>query len=370
MDELTPPPTSAGPRQFPCTSCGAKVEFAPGTDALVCPYCGNETRLAASSEGVVEQDFLAAVSDTLGDDADTEDVTSVRCDSCAALVEPSPSHEAFPCPYCGSSIVAREVSQRLIKPQAVLPFKINRHAATKLFRSWIDKLWFAPNALKKMARLDGRLQGLYTPYWTYDSGTMTRYTGQRGEEYTVTRTRTVRRDGKMVQERYTEVKVRWYPASGTVARHFDDMLVVGSKSLPRSLAEELEPWDLSNLVDYADEYLSGFTAERYQVDVRAGWERAQERMAPVIESDVRRDIGGDRQRIHSMNTRHSNITFKHVLLPMWICSYRYKGKIYRFLVNARTGEVQGQRPWSWVKIALTVLGVVAVGILLYTYLGG
>ncbi|NNF11651.1 MAG: hypothetical protein HKN72_00395 [Gemmatimonadetes bacterium] len=346
------------------------MEFAAGTDSLVCPYCGNETRIPASSAGVVEQDFLETISGALGDHADTEEVTSVRCDSCAALVEPSPSQEAFPCPYCGSSIVAREVSQRLIKPRAILPFKIDRQAATKLFRGWIDKLWFAPNALRKMARLDGRLQGLYTPFWTYDSATVTRYTGQRGEEYTVTRTRTVRRDGKMVQERYTEVRVRWYPASGIVARDFDDMLVVGSTSLPRALAEEVEPWDLSNLVDYADEYLSGFTAERYQVDVRAGWERAQERMGPVIESDVRGDIGGDRQQIHSMKTTHSKVTFKHILLPLWICSYRYKGRIYRFLVNARTGEVQGHRPWSWVKIALTVLTVVAVGVLLYAYLGG
>ncbi|MDX1494700.1 MAG: hypothetical protein R3253_11600, partial [Longimicrobiales bacterium] len=277
---------------------------------------------------------------------------------------------AFPCPYCGSSIVARELSQRLIKPQALLTFKVKRDEATKLFRSWIKGLWFAPDALKKMARLEGRLQGLYTPYWTYDSGTFTHYTGQRGEEYTVTKTRMVRRDGKMVQERYTEVRVRWYPASGTVARHFDDMLVVGSTSLPRELAVELEPWDLENLVDYADEYLSGFTAERYQVDLRAGWERAQERMRPVIEGDVRRDIGGDRQRIHSMNTTHRNITYKHVLLPMWICSYRYKERIYRFLVNARTGEVQGQRPWSWVKITLAVVTAAALGFLLYTYFGG
>lgn len=359
-----------GTRQFPCSSCGAKVEFAPGTNALVCPYCGNETQIPSTSDGIVEQGFLEAISDTLGDDAATEDVTSVRCDSCAALVEPSPSHEAFPCPYCGSSIVARELSQRLIKPQAVLPFAIDRPSATKLFRTWIDKLWFAPNALKKMARLDGRLQGVYTPYWTYDSGTVTHYTGQRGEEYTVTRTRTVNRDGKAVQERYTEVRVRWYPAAGSVARTFDDVLVVASTSLPRELAEEVEPWDLDKLVDYADEYLSGFIAERYQVDVRAGWERAQERMAPVIESDVRRDIGGDRQQIHSMRTAHSDVTFKHILLPVWICSYRYKARIYRFLVNARTGEVQGQRPWSWVKIALAVSAAVAVGVLLYTYLGG
>lgn len=117
-------PADAGIRQFPCEGCGARVEFAPGTDVLRCPYCGSETRIPASTEGIVENAYHEAASATLGEDAETEEVTSVRCDSCAALVEPSPSHEAFPCPYCGSSIVARELSQRLIKPRALLPFAI------------------------------------------------------------------------------------------------------------------------------------------------------------------------------------------------------------------------------------------------------
>ncbi|MDA0328186.1 MAG: hypothetical protein O2958_04170 [Gemmatimonadetes bacterium] len=171
-------------------------------------------------------------------------------------------------------------------------------------------------------------------------------------------------------ETYQDTEIRWRPASGMVSRDFDDMLVVGSSSLPRELAEELEPWDLASLVTYADEFLSGFTAERYQIDVRAGWTRAKERMELVIRGDVERDIGGDHQRIHSLATNHAGITFKHVLLPMWICSYRYREKIYRFLVNARTGEVQGQRPWSWVKITLTALAASAVIFMLYTYFHG
>lgn len=355
-----------GVRQFPCTQCGAKVEFAPGTDALECPYCGNRTEIPRSDEGIEEHDFVAAAAEDIGAGAETEEVSSVQCPSCAALVEPSPSQEAFPCPYCGSSIVARAKSQRLIKPQALLSFKIGRERATELFRTWIRKLWFAPNALKELARLDGRLQGLYAPYWTYDADTVTRYTGQRGDNYTVTRTRTVTRDGKRVTETYQDVEIRWRSASGTVRRDFDDVLVCGSASLPRGLAEALEPWDLGNLTPYADEYLSGFLAERYQVDVKSGWARARERMEQVIRGDIERDIGGDHQRIHSLKTAHREITFKHVLLPMWICSYRYKEKIYRFLVNARTGEVQGQRPWSWVKIGLAVAAVLAL-VALYVY---
>jgi DNA-directed RNA polymerase subunit RPC12/RpoP len=357
-----------GVRQFPCTQCGAKVEFAPGTDSLRCPYCGTETAIPASDETIEERDFFAAAAAEPGQETETEEVSSVQCASCAALVEPPASAQAFPCPYCGSSIVAAAKSQRLIKPQALLPFRIDRQRATDLFRKWIKKLWFAPDSLKELARLEGRLQGLYAPYWTFDADTVSRYTGQRGDNYTVTRTRTVRRDGKTVRETYQDIEIRWHPVRGRVARDFDDMLVVGSESLPRSLAEALEPWDLTNLVPYAQEYLSGFLAERYRVDVRRAWLRAQERMEVVIRRDIARDIGGDHQRIHSLDTDHSDITFKHVLLPMWICSYRYREKIYRFLVNARTGEVQGQRPWSWIKITLTVLAVAVVLFLIYTYL--
>ena len=356
-----------GARQFPCTQCGANVEFAPGTDVLRCPYCGSETAIPAAKDEIGERAYDEATE--LGESAETEEYTSVQCRSCAALVEPMPTHEAFPCPYCGSAIVATEKSQRLIKPQALLPFKIGKEQATKLFREWIRKLWFAPDALKKLAHIDDRLQGLYAPYWTYDADTVSRYTGQRGENYTVTRTRTVTRDGKQVTETYQDVEIRWYPARGRVSRDFNDMLVVGSRSLPRGLAEALEPWDLGNLVGYSDQYLSGFTAERYQVDVRGGWVRARERMEEVIRQDVKRDIGGDHQRISSLDTRHSDITFKHVLLPMWICSYRFRDKVFRFLVNARTGEVQGQRPWSWVKITLAALAAAVVIFLLYRYFG-
>ena len=353
-----------GVRQFPCGQCGAKVEFAPGTGSLRCPYCGHQTAIPESDEGFHEQDFQQVFAN-LEASAEMEEVQSVTCASCAAEVEPPPSTEAFPCPYCGSSIVATAKSARLIKPQALLPFLIERTQATELFRKWISKLWFAPDALKKLASLEGRLQGLYAPYWTYDSRTFSEYRGQRGDDSRVTKTRTVRRDGRTVTETYTDTETRWTPVAGTVSRDFDDVLVVGSRSLPRSLAEELEPWDISSLVPYADDYLPGFLAERYQIGLAEGWARAGERMEQVIRRDVRRHIGGDHQRIGSLHTKHAGVTFKHILLPLWICSYRYHEKIYRFLVNARTGEVQGQRPWSWVKITLTALLVSAVAIMIY-----
>jgi len=313
---------------------------------------------------LAERDF-ARVLASLEEGAETEQVASASCASCGALVEPPPAGDAFPCPYCGSSIVATAASERLIKPQAVLPFRVERSRATELFRAWIASLWFAPSALKQLARLEGRLQGLYTPYWTFDARTMSAYRGQRGDDYQVRRTRTVRRNGRTVTESYLETETRWTPVAGRVYRDFDDVLVVGSRSLPRDLAEELEPWDLEALAPYAAEYLSGFLAERYRVGLGEGWQRAGERMDDLIRRDVRRDIGGDHQRITSLRTDHEDVTFKHVLLPLWICSYQYGERVYRFLVNARTGEVQGQRPWSGVKITLAALAAILVAIAIW-----
>ena len=169
-------------------------------------------------------------------------------------------------------------------------------------------------------------------------------------------------EGKTRQER----RVNWYPAAGRVWVSFDDILVPASDTLPRKYVDELEPWDLPNLTPYADEYLSGFQSESYTTDLRGGFNLAKDKMVPEIESKIRWDIGGDEQRIHSKTTVYQNITFKYILLPVWISAYRFKDRSFQFLVNARTGEVQGERPWSWVKITLAALLVISIiGIIVY-----
>jgi hypothetical protein len=129
--------------------------------------------------------------------------------------------------------------------------------------------------------------------------------------------------------------------------------------------------DLESLVGYDPSYLSGFRTERYQVDLGQGFERAKQVMDTRIRVAVNRDIGGDHQRVHSVSTQHDSITFKHILLPLWISAYKMGEKTYRFLVNARTGEVQGERPWSVAKIIGAVLGGAAVigviGFLVYYF---
>ena len=351
-------------RSFPCGQCGAKLTFQPGTLTLTCQYCSHANPIPQSEGDIEELDFHATISRTLGE----EDYTTaqvVKCQTCAAEFTVDPNIHSESCPFCGSPQVMDGGSNKLIKPRSLLPFLVEAKQARDLFQKWLKGLWFAPNRVKNFARLEGGFTGMYVPYWTYDSATTTFYRGQRGTRYTVSVG-----SGK---NRRTVTKIRWRNVSGTVWRNFDDVLVLASTSLPHKQTEKLEPWDLDQLVTYDDAYLAGFRAESYHVDLETGFDHAKDKMEVIIRGDIRRDIGGDAQRITSMNTQHSNVTFKHVLLPIWLNAYRDGEKVYRFVINARTGEVQGERPWSWIKIGLAVLGVAVVAAAAwygYTYFEG
>ncbi|HEX6986542.1 MAG TPA: hypothetical protein VF170_14260, partial [Planctomycetaceae bacterium] len=169
------------------------------------------------------------------------------------------------------------------------------------------------------------------------------------------------------KNRRTETRTRWYPASGAFQRFFDDVLVNATKGLNQDLILALEPWPLVKCVSYNQQMLAGFLARTYEVDLPPAFEQARERIRSALESDVRRRIGGDRQRIDHMDVRHNAVTFKHLLLPVWMMAFRYHGQPYRVYVNATTGEVQGERPYSWVKITIAVIvGLIVAGL---AYLG-
>jgi predicted RNA-binding Zn-ribbon protein involved in translation (DUF1610 family) len=350
-------------RQFPCRQCGASLVFEPGTTCLKCGYCGTENDIAPLAEQIEELDFHLYAQDAAAGEQ-TQETLAVKCTACGAETDFTHDVAASKCPFCGAAIVATASSRKQIKPRSVLPFHVKREQAGELFLRWVASLWFAPNDLGREAKRAG-IDGVYVPAWTYDSNTSSRYTGERGDDYWETQHYTSMVNGKSVSQTRQVRRTRWRHASGAVSLRHDDVLVLASKSLPPKQADALEPWDLPSLVPYRDEYLSGFAAESYQVDLMQGFEVARGIMDERIRTAVRADIGGDHQRIHSVDTRYSDVTFKHILLPVWISAYRYHERVFRFLVNARTGELQGDRPWSAWKIALLVIAIlVAAGVAL------
>ena len=310
-----------------------------------------------------ELDFSAALKGNL-ETAEIETTRVSICPNCAAQVELAGAEHAANCPFCATPFVADTGEHRHIKPRAILPFALDERAAKQAMSEWLGRLWFAPSGLQDYARKGRKMEGIYVPFWTFDADTRSSYRGERGQVYY--ETRSVTRNGKRVQERVQ--RVRWYPASERVNRFFDDVLVLASKSLPKRFTDALEPWDLAELVPYSPEYIAGFRAEGYSIDIEDGFVEARTQMDRVIARDVRFDIGGDRQRVHHIDTKVSDVTFKHILLPVWLAAYKYRGRSYRFIVNARTGRVQGERPYSTWKIAVAiVLGLCVAAVVGYLY---
>ncbi|SFA51275.1 replication restart DNA helicase PriA [Paracoccus halophilus] len=383
-------PTPPSEYRYPCENCGASLEFSPGQQSLVCPYCGHKQEIGPGpsrapgrqprqgpwgesailldpSTGRALQWDAGHKAPQLGEvplaqglsldrDSDlTESHRTLSCPNCGARIEITSERHATTCPFCATPVVTDTGTSRFLKPQGVLPFVITEAQAKAALEDWLRGLWFAPSGLTAYARRGKKMNGIYSPFWTFDADTASRYSGARGDWYyeTVHVTREI--NGRKQRVAQQVRRTRWSPVSGRVARDFDDVLVLATSSLPRRITDALTPWDLSHLMPYRPDYLAGFLAEGYTVPLAAGHEIARQEMAGVIAMDVRRDIGGDEQRINAVQTDYRDETFKHILLPVWTAAYRYNRKSYRFVVNGQSGRVQGERPWSVWKIALAVL---------------
>lgn len=341
-----------------CSNCGANMKFAPGKLAMKCDACGTENTIQTKDESIIELDFHEYIKKAVPKE-DHQEITLITCDSCGASTRFDLNVVSAECGFCTSPLTVKNASKcDVLRPKSLLPFGIDQNKGFDEFTKWINGRWFAPNDLKRYATRPEKLSGMYLPYWTYDAETKSFYTGQRGIRRI--ETYTTYENGKTVTKSRTVTD--WYFASGTVNENFDDVLVVASKSLPKKYVDALEPWDLKNLVPFDEQFLSGFKAESYQLDLEGGFSESKKIMDVKIRVKVKKDIGGDDQRITTLSTQHNNVTFKHILLPVWLSAFKYNDKVYRFMINGRTGEVQGERPYSYWKIFFFVLlciGVVA-----------
>lgn len=361
--EITAPhqaPNANDETRFPCSNCGSVLIYAVGTDEMECHHCGVRNAIDIPDVAIEEISLPKGLEklERTRELGTTESI--LKCPNCAAEFNLDTNLHASDCPFCGTTVVTSTGEIHEFSPQALLPFSITSDQAHEAYKKWINGRWFAPSKLKKHAREEYGLNGIYIPYWTYDSDTLTAYSGQRGDVYYVRQNVTVMENGRYVRRSRMVPKVRWTPVHGSTDRHFDDVLIGATRTLPRKITDWLEPWDLENLVPYKEDYLSGFQSEVYQVALDEGFGHAKHLMKQIIRNDVRRSIGGDQQRIQRLHTKHSDTTFKHVLLPLWTAAFSFRGKTYRFVVNGRNGKTRGERPYSVIKIALAGAAAAAV----------
>ncbi|WBU58211.1 zinc ribbon domain-containing protein [Paracoccus sediminicola] len=394
-------PTPPSEFRYPCEQCGGSLTFSPGEQSLKCPYCGHIQQIgpgAARAPARSDRDGADGARELLREpatgralqwdaghkvpqlreipldrglrldtDSDlTQQIRTLSCPNCGARFELEAERHSALCPFCATPVVTDTGATRQIKPQGVVPFVVTEEQAHAALEDWLGRLWFAPSGLVKYARKGRKMAGVYSPFWTFDADTVSEYSGQRGDWYYETRWVTQMVDGKRRRVQQRVRKTRWRAVRGRVSRSFNDVLVLASSALPRRITDALTPWDLSHLRPYSPQYLQGFEAEGYTIPLDAGHDIARQEMAAVITMDIRRDIGGDEQRIGSARTDHSGETFKHVLLPVWSAAYRYSGKSYRFVVNGQSGRVEGERPWSIWKLTVAIIAaLIALAVFLF-----
>lgn len=349
----------------PCPGCGSQMAFQADTQKMGCGHCGATQDLIFSRERLVENRLDGLLVNNELNPAVLVEQQLFSCPSCGARTRIAADQPTLSCGFCGSRAINPDAQRtRLIEPAGVLPFRLNRAAATQQFRSWIGTSWLAPNDLAKDANLSN-LHGIYLPFWTFDAQAHSDWNGERGDYYYVSVSST---DSKGRSTTRMERRTRWTYCSGVHDCFYDDVLTLASRSLANQQkhVDEVLNYDLQGVVDYDPRVLLGWEAEVYAIDLAEGLTQARDAVQEREEEACSKLLGGDTQRGLDVATTLSNESFKHLLLPLWLCAYTYRGKLYHFLVNGQTGTVSGSRPLSFWKVLLLVLfGLLVAGVAFY-----
>lgn len=342
-----------------CPDCGATMDFDPTTGGLYCSYCGHREEISAENEkgeSQAEELDLEKAEFTGNCDWGVASKT-VTCKSCGAVSVYDALAVANECPYCGSNQVMEASDVKTLAPNGVVLFKLTAKDAGARFTKWLSGKWFAPRAAKLSAKAD-KFKGIYLPYWTFDADTYTEYKAEYGKDRTV---------GSGDKRRTV---TDWYRTSGTYEEFIDDQLVAGTGDQNVNMLRKVEPFDTKDNKAYKPEYLAGFLAERYSIGLKDAWEKGKEfiktRLKGAIESKIRREHNADHVRSYQASTSFSNVTYKYLMLPVWLSCFSYKGKTYQFIVNGQSGKVGGDYPISPWRVALAVLiGILVIALLWY-----
>ncbi|MDR0843534.1 MAG: hypothetical protein LBP68_08980 [Acidobacteriota bacterium] len=342
-----------------CSSCGGVMDFDPASAGLKCPYCGHAMELpraGVETAKAAELDFAAA--ERTGNCDWGAEKKTVICKSCGAESIYDALQVGSVCPYCGSNQVMEAKGRDTLAPGGVCPFQIDAKTAGANFKRWLGGKIFCPGKAKRQAKPDA-FQGVYLPYWTFDAETTSNYSGRYGYR----RTRRTR-DNK------TESYIEWHSTSGVYEEFINDQLVPGTERYDRGILSQIEPFDTEKNVAYKPEYLAGFAAERYSVGLNDAWERAKsfirEKLQGNVESEIRNRHGASTSEVSSLAVSYTAVTYKYLMLPMWMSAFKYKAKTYRFVVNGQTGRVGGRSPISPLRVAVAVvIGLIVIGTIYY-----
>ncbi len=357
--------------EYKCPCCGGAISFDTSTQKLKCPYC--DTEFDVETLRSYDADLKKDTPDDINwkkseeqewQDGEAEGMRVYVCDSCGGEIICDENTAATSCPYCGNPVVMKGNLKGLLKPDYIIPFKLDKKAAkARLFEHFKGKR-LLPKVFKQENHID-EIKGVYVPFWLFDSDVDAdiRY---RAESV---------RYWEDSENNYTETSYYSVYRSGNIS--FAKVPVDGSSKMADDLMESVEPFDFNEAKEFATAYLAGYMADKYDVDAEKSFDRAGQRVKHSTEEEFAKTvIGYDRVNVENSSVRVSDGVAKYAMYPVWILNTTWKNQKFTFAMNGQTGKFVGNLPldkgafWRWFLCLGSAISGVVFLILYLIYLLG
>ena len=346
--------------EYKCPCCNAGLKYDSKTGEMVCEYCDNKFSVEQLEQLSEIEKEAEEKSDAKWDKYERhetgEETTEFICQSCGAAITGDDTMAATECPYCGNPVIIKQRIDGILRPDYVIPFKLDKAAAKKALSNHLCKKRLLPKVFKDQNHID-EVKGVYVPYWLFDAD------ADANIKYHATKTR-VWSDSDYD---YTETKHFSILRGGTLK--FENIPADGSSKMPDDLMESIEPFNMDDAVDFQTAYLAGFFADKYDIDASQTVERINERAKKTVESSFLSTLNGyDSVKTETSSISLNKSSVRYALLPVWILHTSWRGQNYIFAMNGQTGKFVGNLPldkgayWKWWGISAAIFAAAAFAV--------
>ena len=352
-------------QEFKCPHCDGGIEFSSGEQKMKCPYCDSEFEIESlmAYQAELDKQYEDDMTwDTGGNEWQAGEADGLRvycCNSCGGEVVADETTGATECPFCGNPVIMTGQFAGSLRPDLVIPFQLDKKAAMTILLNHYKGKVLLPKVFKDENHVK-EVKGIYVPVWLFDAD------ADAHVQYKTTRVR----HWSASNYRYTETNHYMVTRAGDIG--FQHVPVDGSSKMDDTLMESIEPFDIRGAVDFRTAYLSGYLADKYDVDAAASIGRANERIKRSTEEAFAATVTGYNTVVPvSSNIKLNNSKAKYALFPVWMLNTQWKGKKFTFAINGQTGKIAGDLPmdmgafWRWL---LGVSGAVSAAVFAISYL--
>ena len=344
--------------EYKCPSCGGAIEFDSHSQKMKCRYCDTEFDLESLKKYDEQLSKEAEQKDDISDwqtdpgkqwqEGETDGMNVYTCKSCGGEIVSDENTGATSCPYCGNPVILTERFRGALRPDMVIPFKLDKKAAKEAYYKHIKGRPLLPKVFRRENHID-EIKGIYVPFWLFDADVAA------DARYKATKVRT------WSDSDYDYTETSYYSVDRSGNMSFVSVPVDGSSRMPDDLMESIEPYKVADAVEFQTAYLSGYLADKYDVDAQQSTDRARERMKESAQDVLRDTVKGYASVIpENTNVRISGGDAKYALYPVWILNTTWRGKKYIFAMNGQTGRMTGDLPVDNGAYTRWLLGLTAV----------